>query len=357
MISSNALKQSIANAIYGGPIPKDSQLLQFIKQNHLPLPGDVIAFSDSRLLPIPSPDLPHVKPVALRLHAGIVYAFQPALYKNRPSPTIHYSRPREFIMAIQQAILVLRQTELKQLHQTAKSQPAGRTDFTLQEEKEAFYLALQAIQKDPKGASPAVEVWGQIILHRHQKYLHSIRLKLIELIAALTHGQDIYQVFPCYNLIQQILVTHRLKTFTEFPLRIAKEVGPLVKHTPNRSKTAYNYSPAVEKAFEYMKAHFEQPISLAQVAQATHVSSAHLSRLFRYETGHTIVEHLHRLRIHHAQELLVTTSQFLVEIALDCGFESIEHFYRIFRRYTGTTPRIYRKQSQNIFTHPLTLDE
>lgn len=126
----------------------------------------------------------------------------------------------------------------------------------------------------------------------------------------------------------------------------------MIGQTPALCGTIHNHSPAVEKAFAHMQACFGQPISLTEVARASHVSPPHLSRLFKRETGRSVVEHLHRLRIHRARELLATSSHFLVEVALECGFESVEHFHRIFRRYTGTTPRAYRLQSRSVFAEP-----
>lgn len=348
------LKESILNAIYGGPHPRTVQIRQFLQEWKIPLPGDVTAYSEraafSRRKAIPPVSAKGT--VFLRLHAGTLYQFHPAKYETPPFPKFHYCRPEDFIWAVQQAILALRQKELNQLDQTASSRKEGRASFTLQEEGEAFRLAIQAILKTPEEAWPTVEVWGRIVLHRYQKYLHSIHLKFIELITALTHGQDLCQTYPCYALIARILSTYPLRELAKFPHIIMKEIGPLAR-PGHLHGTVCRHSPAVEKAFLFMEASFDQSISLAQVAQASHVSSAHLSRLFKQETGRSVVEHLHRLRIHRAMELLATTPRSLLEIALDCGFESIEHFHRLFRRHTGTTPRAYRLQSQNAFTKPL----
>ncbi len=63
--------------------------------------------------------------------------------------------------------------------------------------------------------------------------------------------------------------------------------------------------------------------------------------LFRREMGRTVA-YLQTLRIARAQELLATTELSTLNVALESGFESVEHFYRVFRRLVGTTPRCYR---------------
>jgi transcriptional regulator GlxA family with amidase domain len=73
------------------------------------------------------------------------------------------------------------------------------------------------------------------------------------------------------------------------------------------------------------------------------VSAPHLARIFRREAGRTVGEYLLFLRITRARELLATTDCPTLDVAANCGFESVEHFYRIFRRLTGMTPRTYRK--------------
>lgn len=352
---SDLIQQSILNAIYGGPAPSAAQLRQFMREWKVPLPGIVTAFSE-KSAPFRKKSASRTLPKGaafLHLHPGTVYLLQPSRYKTPPFPKFHYARAENLIMAIQQAILALRQGELSQLDRISPRTEDCNTGFTLQEEGEAFRMAIQAILKDPDDAGPAVEVWSRIVLHRHQKYLHSIHLKFIEMITALTYGQDIFhRAYPYYSLVSRILSTYLLRDLAGIPHIILKEIGPLASSAHSAQGMTGPHSPAVEKAFAFMEASFHEPLSLTRIARASHVSSSHLCRIFKQETGRTVVEHLQRLRIHHATELLASSPRSLVEVALDCGFESIEHFYRLFRRFIGTTPRSYRLQSRNVFTRP-----
>ena len=57
-------------------------------------------------------------------------------------------------------------------------------------------------------------------------------------------------------------------------------------------------------------------------------------------------EHLQRIRIQHAQELLAGTRLSMQEIAAEVGFSSTQQFQALFRRVTGVRPPDYRKQHQ-----------
>lgn len=73
----------------------------------------------------------------------------------------------------------------------------------------------------------------------------------------------------------------------------------------------------------------------------------HVSREFHRQTGATVVQWINRLRMEHAAALLAATPQEIVEIGLDCGFESLSHFYACFRKAYGLAPSAYRRKAQS----------
>jgi two-component system, response regulator YesN len=101
-------------------------------------------------------------------------------------------------------------------------------------------------------------------------------------------------------------------------------------------------SAPVERALGYMRERFAEPIGLREVADAVHVSAAHLCRLFKNETGKNLTDYLQAVRIHHARSRLAETNDTLSAIALESGFRTQEHFYRVFKKIVGETPKTYR---------------
>ena len=102
----------------------------------------------------------------------------------------------------------------------------------------------------------------------------------------------------------------------------------------------------LKRATEYMTANLAEPICLADIAAATGLSRMHFAAQFREATGLRPHEYLIRRRVERAQELLLTTRQSLVEIALDVGFKTQAHFTTVFGRFVGETPCVWRQRNQ-----------
>lgn len=100
-----------------------------------------------------------------------------------------------------------------------------------------------------------------------------------------------------------------------------------------------------EKIIDYVKENCCEAISLLSVANRFFISDAHLSRMFRKNTGFTFTQYVNYQRIIRAQQLLSDRSAVVGEVATRCGFESLTHFGRVFKQLTGYSPREYRKRS------------
>lgn len=92
------------------------------------------------------------------------------------------------------------------------------------------------------------------------------------------------------------------------------------------------------------------PGRLAQGGKAlvelTGRSREHIARTLQRSAGLTTSGLVNRMRIDHATARLILSDEPIAHIAIDCGYESLSHFYAAFRRATGSTPRAYRLQHQ-----------
>ena len=94
----------------------------------------------------------------------------------------------------------------------------------------------------------------------------------------------------------------------------------------------------------YIRSHFRNPsLKIQDIANEVHFSSAYLSYLFKKEMKRNLWDYVTELRIEEAKRLLETTDMKRYEIAYAVGYESPEHFSRMFKRYTGVSPAEYRK--------------
>ena len=99
----------------------------------------------------------------------------------------------------------------------------------------------------------------------------------------------------------------------------------------------------VESMARYLAMHFREPVRVADVAQHASLHPHYAMAVFREGAGMSIVDYLTRLRVAHAQRLLVTTDRAVLDIALDAGFGSLSRFYEAFRAQVRQAPRAYRK--------------
>jgi len=95
---------------------------------------------------------------------------------------------------------------------------------------------------------------------------------------------------------------------------------------------------------DMMDRDFAQPLDLAALARAVHVSPGHLSRQFRRAYGETPYSYLMTRRVERAMTLLRTTELTVTEIALAVGCQSLGTFTTRFTELVGVPPGRYRTQ-------------
>jgi AraC family transcriptional regulator len=97
------------------------------------------------------------------------------------------------------------------------------------------------------------------------------------------------------------------------------------------------------RVLAYIDANIGEPITLANLAATAGLSRMYFARQFRAATGIRPHEYVLRKRIERAQQLLTATSDALVDIALNVGFQTQAHFTTVFKKIVGNTPRQWRR--------------
>ncbi|MBF2063104.1 MAG: helix-turn-helix transcriptional regulator [Calothrix sp. C42_A2020_038] len=104
--------------------------------------------------------------------------------------------------------------------------------------------------------------------------------------------------------------------------------------------------PRLKEVFEFIELNYHHNISLKQVADSVGYSSAYLTDLVRRLTGKTVNNWIIERRIAQACTLLLETNYSVEKIALDIGYQNINHFYCQFRNYYQNTPRVWRDKQR-----------
>lgn len=108
-------------------------------------------------------------------------------------------------------------------------------------------------------------------------------------------------------------------------------------------KEKKNAMKRLEQAFAYIDAHYCEKITLDEVAAAAYMSANYFSAYFRKVADISFSDYVTRLRIAHARELLRETERSVTDIALECGFNNISNFYRLYKKNVGKPPREDKK--------------
>ena len=101
-------------------------------------------------------------------------------------------------------------------------------------------------------------------------------------------------------------------------------------------------SPIINRAMLFTMLSYNQELSLSSIAKRCHITPSYFSTLFHNQVGKTFTEYLNEIRIAQAKRLLRTSSDTVLKIMSQCGYNTPSHFIKCFRERTGMTPTQYR---------------
>lgn len=104
-------------------------------------------------------------------------------------------------------------------------------------------------------------------------------------------------------------------------------------------------SELLSDAVDYIDDHLYQKILLSEAAEKIGVSSAYLSSYFKKETGINFIEFVNMRKIDRSLEM-IKDGQMVGEVSEKLGFENSTYFSRVFKKYRGVSPDIYKKSLQ-----------
>jgi len=162
------------------------------------------------------------------------------------------------------------------------------------------------------------------------------------LYADASASPNVYRIFskPVKNaelekcLKDLVLELREQKELEEQEERIIDDVIPLMASSEN---------PVVNKAIEYTSSHYMELMGLREASECCGVTESHLSRTFRECTGMNYLQYLNAVRINMASKLLVEEDLQIADIAHRCGFPTAGYFSKMFRKFSGMTPKEYRE--------------
>lgn len=95
----------------------------------------------------------------------------------------------------------------------------------------------------------------------------------------------------------------------------------------------------------YIRANYQQPISIKDLSEKLYLSNGYLSRFFKKNYGMSFVEYLTNIRLYHAVDEILYSDQPITRIAYDNGFTNTAMFNKNFKKAYGETPSEMRKKA------------
>ena len=108
-----------------------------------------------------------------------------------------------------------------------------------------------------------------------------------------------------------------------------------------RSNELQNHAAAVKQISTLLETKYDQKLTLDQLAETAGISISQLKRIFKEQTGYSVITYLTRIRIGEAKRLIQESNYTFTQIAEKTGFDNIYYFSRRFKEITGITPSEY----------------
>lgn len=104
--------------------------------------------------------------------------------------------------------------------------------------------------------------------------------------------------------------------------------------------------PTTDYICNYLEQHYDEEVTMDLFADKLNMSRSYLSTYFKEKTGINYLDYLNQIRTDKAKGLLANTNSRIQDIALKVGYNNINSFNRMFKKYTGLTPNEFRQTNK-----------
>lgn len=130
-------------------------------------------------------------------------------------------------------------------------------------------------------------------------------------------------------------------------LEILKEMSEtdnqhIVSTTDFVNETIYD-SARIDKIISYLNKNYTRHISLNEIASFAAMNTAAFCRYFKSKTGKSFKNYVLDMRVSYACTLLLMEDMSIADLSSQCGFETLSHFNKTFKKNVGYVPSQYRK--------------
>lgn len=122
----------------------------------------------------------------------------------------------------------------------------------------------------------------------------------------------------------------------------AIKVRQIISSADFSNDTLYDTS-RIDKVISYLNKNYNRPVHLAEVASLAAMNPTAFCRFFKSKTGKSLKNYILDMRIGYACKLLLMDHLNISQVSVECGFDTISHFNKAFKKNTGYTPSRYKE--------------
>ncbi|MEF9839388.1 MAG: PocR ligand-binding domain-containing protein [Lachnospiraceae bacterium] len=235
---------------------------------------------------------------------------------------------------------LLQQSRINESIQRYKEIDANTDSYPYEQEKE---LITKVKTGNVNEANAVLNNLLGYVLFSKGNSLEIVKARALELCSLLSRAA-IESGAPTDNILK--LSNHFLKNIQQISTMDMlcyklQEIVETFTESMFNSKPSKN-NELIKKAMIYISQHFNTPLTLEDVASQVHLHPSYFSTMFKQSTGSTFKEYLNMVRIEESKRLLSNTDFSIIDIAVAIGFEDQSYFSKVFKKYTGLTPKQFR---------------
>lgn len=222
-------------------------------------------------------------------------------------------------------------------------------DFTPHSLSKLFYerereIIVKIRLGDRDGAKEILHQLLAIILIQYLENFELLKISILELIiilsrAAVEAGVKIEEILGMrYAFVTELSGIKDQETLCLWVVKVLEKLIDGIyetRHTKNYQR--------IKKTLDFIETHYNDPLSVEQIAKEVYLSPSRLSHVIKSELGITLGDYISKVRVEKAKAQLKDRELPISQIALEVGFPDQSYFTKVFKKIEKCTPKAFRQ--------------
>jgi len=199
---------------------------------------------------------------------------------------------------------------------------------------------------DRNGAKEILYQLLAIILIQYLENFELLKISILELLiilsrAAVEAGAKIEEMLGMrYGFVTELARIRDQETLCLWVVKVLEKLMDGIYQT----RHAKNYQ-RLRKALDFIEMHYDDSLTVEQIAKEVYISSSRLSHIIKSELGITLGDYISKVRIEKAKALLKERELPISQIALEVGFPDQSYFTKVFKKIERCSPKTFRQST------------